>query len=63
MDREQFIKVLEGCIESATGRQYPEIDFGKLSNQGLIQCAELIRDLLERRVRSQVPDVADGQMH
>jgi len=63
MDRDQFIKVLEGCIESATGRHYPDIDFQKLSNQGLIQCAEMIRDLLERRVRARVPEPVDGRLH
>ena len=51
MDREQFIKVLRGCIESATGRQYSQIDWTRLSDRGLIECAELVRDLLERRAR------------
>ncbi len=51
MDREQFIRVLRGCIESATGRQYGHIDWTRLSDRGLIECAELVRDLLERRVR------------
>ena len=50
MDREQFIRVLEGCIESATGRKYAEIDWTRLSDRGLIECAELVRDLLEKRV-------------
>jgi hypothetical protein len=49
MDRDQFIRVLRGCIESATGRDYPGIDWTRLSNRGLIESAELIRDLLERR--------------
>lgn len=53
MDRDQFIKVLEGCIESATGRNYPDIDWERLSDRGLINCAELVRDLLERRVLRQ----------
>ena len=52
MDREQFIRVLEGCIESATGRKYAEIDRTRLSDRGLIECAELVRDLLEKRVTS-----------
>lgn len=49
MDREQFIKVLESCIESATGSRYPHIDWTRLSDRGLINCAEMVRDLLERR--------------
>jgi hypothetical protein len=56
MDREQFIRVLRGCIESATGREYGHIDWTRLSDRGLIECAELVRDLLERRVR-------DSQKH
>jgi hypothetical protein len=51
MDREQFIRVLRGCIESATGRDYPNIDWTRLSDRGLIETAELVRDLLERRTR------------
>ena len=51
MDREQFIRVLRGCIASATGREYPSIDWTRLSNRGLIESAELIRDLLERRAQ------------
>lgn len=53
MDRDQFIRVLRGCIESATGREYGQIDWTRLSDRGLIECAELVRDLLERRVRDQ----------
>lgn len=52
MKRDAFIQVLEGCIESATGRRYPHIDWTKLSDKGLIQCAELVRDLLEKSVRA-----------
>ena len=49
MDREQFIRVLRGCIESATGRDYSHIDWDRLTDRGLIESAELIRDQ-ERRV-------------
>jgi len=49
MDREQFIRVLRGCIESATGRDYAHIDWDRLTDRGLIECAELVRDLLEKR--------------
>lgn len=67
MDREQFIKVLESCIESATGRSYPDIDWCKLSDRGLINCAELVRDLLERRARRAETEVSarpsTGPMH
>jgi hypothetical protein len=55
MDREQFIRVLRGCIASATGREYPSIDWTRLSNRGLIESAELIRDLLERRAQDRQP--------
>lgn len=54
MDREQFIRVLRGCIESATGREYGHIDWSRLSDRGLIECAELVRDLLEKRVQESV---------
>ena len=51
MDRNSFIRVLEGCISSATGRDYKHIDWAKMSDQGLVECAELVRDLLEKRLR------------
>ena len=65
MDREQFIRVLRGCIESATGRDYAHIDWDRLTDRGLIESAELIRDLLEKRVRDQSPpELAAGErMH
>jgi hypothetical protein len=65
MDREQFIRVLRGCIESATGRRYAHIDWDRLTDRGLIECAELVRDLLEKRVReSKPPELAAGErMH
>ena len=50
MDRDCFIHVLEACITSATGRQYPHIDWKQMSDRGLIECAEMVRDLLDRRV-------------
>jgi hypothetical protein len=55
MDREQFILVLRGCIESATGRDYAHIDWDRLTDRGLIECAELVRDLLEKRVSATKP--------
>jgi hypothetical protein len=62
MDREQFIRVLRGCIESATGREYAHIDWDRLTDRGLIECAELIRDLLEKRVRDgKPPELAAGE--
>jgi hypothetical protein len=62
MDREQFIRVLQGCIEGATGRQYHNIDWTRLSDRGLIECAELVRDLLERRVReTKLPGLLPGE--
>jgi hypothetical protein len=60
MDREQFIRVLRGCIESATGREYDHIDWTRLSDRGLIECAELVRDLLERRVRDKQQSCASA---
>jgi hypothetical protein len=65
MDREQFIRVLRGCIESATGRDYTHIDWDRLTDKGLIESAELIRDLLEKRVKDQrIPELALGErMH
>ena len=65
MDREQFIRVLRGCIESATGRDYAHIDWDRLTDRGLIESAELIRDLLEKRVRDQRPPELDAgeRMH
>ena len=51
MDRNSFIRVLEDCIGSATGRQYPHIDWTQMSDRGLIECAELVRDLLEKHRR------------
>jgi hypothetical protein len=65
MDREQFIKVLRGCIESATGREYAHIDWDRLTDRGLIECAELVRDLLEKRVHETKPPelLAGERMH
>ena len=65
MDRDQFIRVLRGCIESATGRDYTHIDWDRLTDKGLIESAELIRDLLEKRVKDQrIPELALGEhMH
>jgi len=65
MDREQFIRVLRGCIESATGREYVHIDWDRLTDRGLIECAELVRDLLEKRVRETKPPelLAGERMH
>jgi hypothetical protein len=63
MDREQFIRVLQGCIESATGREYRNIDWTKLSDRGLIESAELVRDLLEKRVReTKAPEALPGEL-
>lgn len=68
MDRDSFIRVLQGCIGSATGRRYPNIDWTKMSDRGLIECAELVRDLLEKRLRSldetvAAPEPRDGTIH
>ena len=68
MDRDSFIQVLQGCIGSATGRQYPHIDWTKMSDRGLIECAELVRDLLEKRLRAldqmlTAPEPRDGNVH
>lgn len=62
MDREQFIRVLEGCIESATGRRYPHIDWSRLSDRALINCAEMVRDLLQGR-RERNSFLEDDRMH
>ncbi len=51
MDRDSFIRVLEGCISSATGREYKHIEWTQMSDRGLVECAELVRDLLEKRLR------------
>ena len=67
MDRDAFIRVLEGCIESATGRLYPSIEWNKLNDRGLIECAELVRDLLEKKLRGEAalgaPPPMDGRVH
>ena len=68
MDRDAFIRVLQGCIGSATGRRYPHIDWTKMSDRGLIECAELVRDLLEKRLRGldelvSAPAPRDGKIH
>ena len=65
MDREHFIRVLRGCIESATGRDYAHIDWDRLTDRGLIECAELVRDLLEKRVHDTKPPelLAGERMH
>jgi len=65
MDREQFIRVLRGCIESATGRDYAHIDWNRLTDHGLIECAELVRDLLEKRFGEARPAelLAGEQLH
>ena len=52
MDRDSFIRVLESCISSATGREYKNIDWNQMSDQGLVESAELVRDLLEKRLRA-----------
>ncbi len=68
MDRDSFIRTLEGCIVSATGRRYPHIDWTKMTDRGLIECAELVRDLLEKRMQVldevlSVPAPQDGKVH
>ncbi len=65
MDREQFIKVLQGCIESATGHEYAHIEWDRLTDRGLIECAELVRDLLEKRgLEIKPPELLAGErMH
>ena len=67
MDRDSFIRVLQGCIGSATGRHYPHIDWTKMSDRGLIECAELVRDLLEKRSKSLdkmlTEPARDGNIH
>jgi hypothetical protein len=67
MDRDAFIRVLSGCIESATGRLYPSIEWDKLSDRGLIEFAELVRDLLEKKLRAEAalaaPGPLDGRVH
>ena len=68
MDRDCFIRALQGCIGSATGREYPHIDWKNMSDRGLIECAELVRDLLEKRVRAldqmlTAPEPHDGKIH
>jgi hypothetical protein len=68
MDRDSFIQVLQGCIGSATGRRYPNIDWKKMSDQGLIESAELVRDLLEKRLQMldkmlTAPEPRDGNVH
>jgi hypothetical protein len=68
MDRDSFIQVLRGCIGSATGRHYPNIDWTKMTDQGLIECAELVRDLLEKRLQAldkmlTAPEPRDGKIH
>ena len=68
MDRDSFIRTLEGCIRSATGREYPHIDWNNMNDRGLIECAELVRDLLEKRLRVldqmlTAPEPSDGNVH
>jgi len=68
MDRDSFIRVLEVCINSATGRRYSHIDWTALSDRGLIECAELVRDLLDNSARTGAEDgdaimPRDGNVH
>lgn len=66
MDRDSFIQVLQDCIGSATGRQYRHIDWTQMSNEGLIECAELVRDLLEKQRRaldSTEPEPQNEKVH
>ena len=68
MDRDCFIHVLEACITSATGRQYPHIDWEHMSDKGLIECAEMVRDLLDRRAGAEIgesfgAEAVDGNLH
>ncbi len=68
MDRNSFIRVLESCISSATRRDYKHIDWTKMSDQGLVECAELVRDLLEKRLRDldkivMASEPIDGNIH
>ena len=46
MDRNSFIRVLEGCISSATGRDYKHIDWAKMSDQGLVECGSEVDPIL-----------------
>ena len=68
MDRDSFIKVLNNCIWSAVHTEYPNIDLSKLSDRGLIEFAELVRDLLQLRLDKLEKHVlpvapADGKFH
>ena len=68
MDRDSFIRALRGCIGSATGREYPHIDWKNMSDRSLIECAELVRDLLEKRLGAldqmlAAPEPRDGKIH
>lgn len=68
MDREQFIRVLKDCIRSATHKEYPNIEMEKLSDRGLIELAELVRDILQMRLdkleRVELPVMpSDGKFH
>jgi len=68
MDRDSFIRVLRNCIGSATHTEYPSIEMEKLSDRGLIELAELVRDLLQLRLdkleQAVMPTIpADGKFH
>ena len=68
MDREQFIRVLKDCIRSATHKEYPNIEMEKLSDHGLIELAELVRDVLQLRLdniqKAALPLMpTDGNLH
>ncbi len=49
MNRESFIQQINQCIYNATGRYYSGVDLTRMTDQGLIQFAEMVRDLLTVR--------------
>jgi hypothetical protein len=56
-----------GTFASARGRFYPSIEWDKLTDRGLIECAELVRDLVEKILRGKAdlgaPPPMDGRVH
>ena len=60
MNRESFIHQIKQCTYNVTGQYYPAVDLTKMTDEGLIQFAEMVRDLLAVRAEAGVSKIIPG---
>ncbi len=60
MNRESFIHQIKQCMRNVTGRYYPAVDLSKMTDDGLIQFAEMVSDLLAVRGETRVGKIIPG---